>query len=546
MARRLLVLVVALLLMTMPLSALSVAEGQTPIDVSLLICWNGGSSGWPADINNTPLGQVFTEKTGIRLIVETIATNETEKLNTIFMAGVVPDIVNGPYWSTTGGEGKAIKDAAVGGLIKDIGPFLSKYPNIQRVYDECLSPGFKNYDVFHPEYNGAVYVIPAVPGPNPTDVQNWAYASFARGDILDALGVKAEDVDTSEELYDLLVKIRDGGFKDTSGNPVIPGGTWHNGWSYAEFTAGFSTGAWISDFRQGADGNLYHWEFDPSEDQKVLFMRKLVSEGLFDKECFTQTDTLAKEKMAVGKVAVFGCHSYNAADEMTMLLYGEHPEMKYRLLGPIKMQNGETKADVHLDGASGSGVHFLSGALDDAKTERILSMIDFCNTTEGKALGFWGIEGTHYSVVDGKPQYLPDWKQKFKDDPTAKREQGFGVFGEFIAANDIKTLWPVALEDKTPMQLLEDEYVARVPRKLISGKISANYLLRDYPGLQAYQDATSTIDWGKLTQSAFFAASDEEALKIIEDARAQLKAAGVEDLCAYVQEKMQGRTDIGL
>ncbi|HHY81158.1 MAG TPA: extracellular solute-binding protein, partial [Clostridiales bacterium] len=195
-------------------------EPLEEVEITFLSCWNGGGAGFPQDQINNPVAQKVKELTGITLKMESITTNETEKLNTMFASGVMPDFVNAPFWSTTGGEGKVILKAATEGLLFDLTDYIDKYPNIKKLYEIGVARDFKEFDLFHPDFGGRIYLIPQqTPGENPEDVTNWAYGVYARGDILRELGIKPEEVNTSEKVYELLVKIKEGDFKDITGRP---------------------------------------------------------------------------------------------------------------------------------------------------------------------------------------------------------------------------------------------------------------------------------------------------------------------------------------
>ena len=514
-------------------------EPTEEVEITFLSCWNGGGGGFPQDQINNPVAQKVKELTGITLKMESITTNETEKLNTMFASGVMPDFVNAPFWSTTGGEGKVILKAATEGMLLDLTPYIDKYPNIKKLYEIGVARDFKEFDLNHPDFGGKIYIIPQqTPGENPEDVTNWAYGVYARGDILKELGVNPEEVNTSEKVYELLVKIKEGNFTDTTGRPVIPAGTWHNGWDYNQFLGTWSDYT-ISDYRQ-EDGKVIHWIFSKDQQEKLMFMRKLVKEGLLDLEAFSNTDTMAKEKMAVGKIAVFGAQS--GMDHFKTTLYTTNPEMKYELLGPLLNKSGKIKTQVEKKGRSGFPAMFLSATTE--KADAVLRFIDFCNSEQGWLLAQWGVEGVHYTMENGKPKWIPEMKEKFDNEVNFKRDQGVGYLGGFIGADGKPSLWPVPEEDKTQFDKWQDEYKAKLPIVFID-KVSANYLERDWPELTDYRDKTSTLDYEQEFRKAIFAPTDEEAVQILEDIKQKYVEAGILELTEHVAQKAAERDDIG-
>jgi len=280
--------------------------------------------------------------------------------------------------------------------------------------------------------------------------------------------------------------------------------------------------------------------FSDDEIEKLMFMRKLVHEGLFDVEAFSQTDTMAKEKMAIGKIAVFGAQSGMGHFQNT--LYKTNPEMKYELLGPLLNKSGKIKTQVEKKGRSGFPVMFLSA--DTKKADAVLRFIDFCNSEEGWLLATWGVEGVHYTMENGQPKWIPEMKEKFDADPAFKRDQGIGYLGNFIGADSRPSKWPTPEEDKTIYDKWQDEYKAKLPIVFID-KVSANYLELDWPGLQDYRDKISTLDYQQEFRRAIFAETDEEAIQIIEDIRQKYIDAGILELTEHVAEKAKTRDDIG-
>lgn len=502
------------------------SDGEV-ITLDFLMCWNGASSQFPEDMESSTIAQELAKKTGVMLNVETITTNETEKLNTIFAAGDVPDIVNAPYWSTLpGGEGAAIKKAATEGLILELDPYIDKFPNVKRMMTEGISQSYKEYDVEHPDYGGKHYVIPQQTPRTDADVTHWAYNVWVRQDILEELGVEPESINTSEKLYELMKKIQAGNFVDINGKPVIVSGTWHNGWNYHDFLRSFSRGT-VSNWRV-IDGELTHWIMDPLEDQKVLFMRKLISEGLFDPEAYTQTDTVAKEKIATGRVAVLNAHYPHLRDFMRQTLYKTNPEMKYVPVGPFLNAEGQVYSAKESRGRTGSPVLFLGKDCKDP--EKALGFIDYINSDEGLLLVTYGIEGVHHTIVDGKPQLTEEWQDIKLNDPTRFVNEGLVFASNFIGADPRPSMWP---EEEDPDYERAKEVT---PLEFYDG-INANFVARDYPNREIYEENTAALDYGKEFQRATFAETDEEALQILNEFRQKLLDAGLDDYIKYMQEE---------
>lgn len=510
------------------------------VELTWLSCWCGGGGGFPQDQVNNPVAKKIRELTGITIKMESITIPETEKLNTMFAAGVLPDFVDAPFWGSNGGEGKILVKAAQEGQILALDPYLDKYPNIKNNLHTFVSKEFLEFHLKRSDMLGdKTYFMLRTPASS-EDLINWGYGVFARGDILKALNVKPEEIDSSEKLYELLKKIKAGNFKDANGKPVFPGGTLHNGWDYRPYLYSWSD-YYLSSYRKEND-KIIHFLFSKDEEEKLMFMRKLNKEGLFDPEAFSNTDTMAKEKMAVGKLATVGCHAYSIVDQCKETLYKTNPEMKYEFLGPLKNKSGNIQTQVERKGASGGAVIFISAT--SKKAEDVLRFLDFMNSEEGQMLAYWGIEGVHYEIVNGKPKWLPEWKQKMDNDPNALRDSGMLVMRSFILADASRSKWPKPEEEKTEYDKWLEKIADRAPIVVID-KIGANALEQDWPKLKEFRDAVALVNYRDEFIRAIYVPTDEEALKILNAVRETYKKAGIDELTEYVAKKAAGRDDIG-
>lgn len=516
------------------------SEAPKPVTLTYLSAWNGGGGAFPQDQENNMVAQKIREKTGVTLKMESITTSEVEKLNTIFASGTVPDMVNAPFWSTTGGEGQVIKKAAMEGQILDLTPYLDKYPNVKRLITTGVAKDFSEFEMNSPEFEGKQYFIPTeTPDGTIESIHNWNYGLYARGDILKALNVNAADIDTPEELFDLLTQIKNGDFKDIGGKSVIPAGTMHSGWSYDQFLRAWSDYN-ISDFRE-ENGKLTHWTLSEDQEPRLLFMRKLLGNGLFDPEAFSNTDTTANEKLATGKLAVFGAQPM--MDQLSKTLYKSNPEMQYELLGPFKNKKGEIATQVETPGRGGFPIIFLSASIKDP--DAALRYLDYVNSEEGRLLAYWGIEGQTYTLENGQPRWIPEVKQKYDDDPDKKRDDGLNFLpGRFIGAFSSDVTWPQPEDQKTEWKKLEEGFSKRLPIKVID-KVRATYLAREWPQYEKFREATAALNFDTEFQKAIFAKTDEDALKLLHDIQDKFRAAGAQEMADFVADKAAARDDIG-
>ncbi len=75
-----------------------------------------------------------------------------------------------------------------------------------------------NNELSQPEFDGKKYILPMHTPQNIDEYQNRGYTVYARNDILKALNVDVGQVNTSEKVYELAKKVKDGRLVDINGN----------------------------------------------------------------------------------------------------------------------------------------------------------------------------------------------------------------------------------------------------------------------------------------------------------------------------------------
>lgn len=515
-----------------------------PIVIKMFSCWNGSSGNAPRDHFDNVVANKLLEETGVIFDIEYATSSESENLNMMFSSGDIPyDVVTAPYWGGNGGETGIIKRAASQGMVMALEDLLDKHgPNIKR-FEEGAATDFLENDVYAPEYNGHTYVIPYQLPATPADNKNWGYCVYVRKDIMDALGWKQEDFNHSEKIYEFLKEVKAGDFKDANGNPVIPAGNWHNGWAYDQLYRSYHTGNMCSLWVDPDTNKAIVDRRGPLVMDEILYMRKLVSEGLFDPEAFRQNDTIAKEKHALGKYAVHGVHYFHQRDFYDQTLYKDHPEMQYVPVGPIKNAKGQIGAS-SLKGRAGSPAWFISADTDADIAEAAIKAINYLNSEEGRLLAFYGIEGEHFDMVDGKPRMKKEYVDMNKEG-ILKSETGIqGIYRELISLYPYMSEWGEFTpgEADVPDETYEHIINNIVPETIIDGYRASNFI-NDYDKKQEINELLNGDLWRDYRERAFFAATEEDAIKIIEEYQQYLIKGGIEDYEAFINEKAEERDD---
>ena len=214
-----------------------------------------------------------------------------------------------------------------------------------------------------------------------------------------------------------------------------------------------------------------------------------------------------------------------------------NPEMRYVPVGPMENWEGKTPVTYTREGRTGSPVLFFSADIEEP--ERALNFVDYVNSDEGLLLSMYGIEGTHYEWVDNVPTLTEAWAETKATDSNTWFLEGFGIGGNVVGADPTKGWgWDATYEN-------ENYQVARefAPMEFFSG-VTLDDLSESWEGRTAYNESLATIDWGDEQERAFLAASDEEALEILENYRQRMIEAGIEEMTEWLQEQLDADPEV--
>lgn len=497
----------------------------------------------PEDFSETPVGQEIKRLTGIDVEVQyTPGAKDSEVLASQLAAGTIPDVVVTYLNNSSRPEFTLLLKAAKEGLFADVSEYMKESKVYSKYYVEGYLPNdtYKNI-TFRDDLDGAYIMqlsIPAVDRSlefNPQE--EYVGGMYIQKSIVEALGINPAEIRTQEQFYDLLVDIKNGGFKDKNGNDVYPLGPKYWGGSKDTLdyiVRGYNWG--VSDgYNIDQDGNIKHEVETDYVYKKIDFVRKLLAEDLMNPEFFTMDSTRAAEVSEIGNSAIIAdVHNYQEIVYET----GE-----WVPLGPLNDYTGDNAKVVN--GKSGYGAWAISSEAENP--EEIFAFFDFLSTREGKLLGNYGIEGEHYDMVDGKPVVKPeilehinngdsewlinnvgasfggtgvvlwefimtdiDWVEEF-----GESRPGAGSGGGFEGAIEIATKYPYK-------------------EKLIPGLDATAYLSAD--SLMEVKAQMSLLDYDEMLVQAMYAASEKEVKDIVEGFRKQIQQAGLEEFRAYLEE----------
>ncbi|QGG56726.1 extracellular solute-binding protein [Paenibacillus sp. B01] len=504
------------------------------VSLKILHNWNGSGAG-DVEADLTPIAKAIQAKTGVKVKMDYTKGSEVEKVNQIFATQDLPDIYTGPAW---GGELDGIVKAAREDQLVDLSGKLDAYPNLSRaIAKENVPPAL--YEKAIGAFGDQSYMLFQNQPLTDKDAMDWLYGFYVRKDIADQVGVDPQSVRTKDDLYAFLKKIKDADLKE-NGMPVFPLGGFSNGWAVGIGNTMF----YGTEYMDQGGGTLEHVFFTKPYEDYTLYYRKLLAEGLLDPEAFTQTDPIAQEKIKQGRIAVLAAHLPAIIDASKDYVKA-HPGSDYVPIGPLERAGAEPDRPVDL-GIQGNNVTVITKACKNV--DAALKLLEFLASEEGFKLVRYGIEGTHYDMVDGKPVAKAEFFDKFAADTTgkAKKNEGFATGFEDMTGQDrTNTLGGDIWADQERIAKMESARKILRPNgiSVISAYNAADVMAKS-PQWEELKPSMDKI--GDVWKEAVFAKSDEAALDIIGALREQIKKTGYPEAIQYVNENLKGKEVVQL
>lgn len=497
----------------------------------------------PEDFNNTATMKKITELTGIKLDVRyTPGDSDAKVLASQLASGTIPDVIISYLDNSTRPEFPLIYKAAKEGMFADVSEYMKNGKVYSKYFEDDYLPADTHDNIVFRDDLDGVYMWQMNIDEVDTSTQyipeeEYVGGMYIQSAIVDALNIDPREIKTQDQFYDLLVKIKEGGFKDDNGNDVWPLGPKYWGGSYDSLqyiTAGYRWGV-SKDFNVEDDGTVKHVAETEHVWDQINFVRKLLAEELMNPEFFTMDGTRAEEVSKNHNSAIIAdVHNYEE------IVYGSDDWVP---LGPLNDIQGNNKEVVN--GKSKRGCMAISEEAENP--EEIMAFFDWLSTPEGQIIAQYGAEGVSYDMVDGKPVLKDEVLQKLNDNDTDylinEIGAGFGgsgnYFFEFVLTNknnmeNFGEARPGAGAGTSTFE--RSVQIAKdypVEKKLIPGLDATAFL--SVPELADVKTQMDLLKWDETVVQACFAKSDDEAKTIVDSFREQLKAAGIERFEEYVK-----------
>jgi len=333
-----------------------------------------------AETPDPKLEKVLEEKLNVELEIQWIpATTFGDRMNSAFATGNLTDVV---YLSLDGVNKEAIRD----GQFWEVGPYLERFENLSKLKDEVLN---------NMKIDGKIYSL--YQG-RPLSRQGIIY----RKDWADRLGLSTPS--TIDELYEMMKQFTEND-PDGNGKDDTIGLADRGDLTYGAFK---TIASWYGAPNEWGlqDGELRPWFMFPEYVQAMDFMKKLRENGYINLDFPVTSKVDQQNMMKNGTAGVYiGC----MCDVQS--LYADAVQLNPDVVFDVQNQINGPSGEFTVWAIAGYNHPYLfpkSAVKTEEELLDILAFFDKMMTPEIANLVFWGIEGEHYNVVDGKAVPIED------------------------------------------------------------------------------------------------------------------------------------------
>ncbi|MDF2838129.1 MAG: transporter substrate-binding protein [Paenibacillus sp.] len=269
--------------------------------------------------------------------------------------------------------------AARAGAFWEVGPYLKDYPNLSQANEIVLSNSSidgKNYGVYRERVLGRMGV---------TLNKVW----------MDNLGLQPPK--TIDEFYNVLKAFKENdpdkdGKDDTYGVVITK---YAGPWDIMQVWFGAPNG-WGED----GSGNLVPTHMTPEYKEALKFFRKLYEEGLVNEDFAVMDSAVWNDPFVNGEAGVFVDVADNARRLNSPMQEKEPRDSSYTNVfqAPVGPKGHR---DMPTTGYTGMLAISKSTVKTEEELKKVLGFIDKLGDVEMQNLLGYGVEGTHYDMVDG-------------------------------------------------------------------------------------------------------------------------------------------------
>ncbi|OKP99859.1 extracellular solute-binding protein [Paenibacillus sp. P46E] len=359
-------------------TATKAPEPEKPTEIKIMLPLN--TSETPPDTIKTEVEKLTNTKLTYQFYP---ADTYEEKLNSSFATGSLPQVTYLKNQTTFLQMKESIKD----GQFWEIGPLLSEFPNLNKLKPEILN---------NTKVDGKLYTLYIG---RPLARQGIIY----RKDWADKLGLKPPA--NVDELF-AMAKAFTEQDPDGNGNKDTIGIVDRNELVYGAFK---TVSSWFGTPNNWGekDGQLEPEFTFPQYFDTMDFFKKARDGGYMNQDFAATSKTDAVKMFVSGKAGMYIGGSMQDIDTLNKDLIKNFPDAVLDTHSMVAGPDGKF-AQWMIPGYNNVVLFPKSAVKDEAELKKILAFYDKMMTPEVANLMYWGIEGTHYTVVDGRAKPADD------------------------------------------------------------------------------------------------------------------------------------------
>jgi len=354
-------------------------ESQEPITLKFL---SYSRADFPYS-NEMPVFKELEKRTNVTLEWELLpATEALQKLNLIMTSGSLPDMIS--Y-----GDRSVLNKYGLEGAFIPLNDLIDEHmPNLKKTMEAPPFP-MPNIKAEMKAIDGNIYAIPFLTattvGPNFNIREDWLS------------NLNLEVPETTDELYEVLKAFKE---KDPNGNnenDEIPYGAQGIG----NMTIFVNSFGGRQGFYVDKDETIKYGPIEDAYKEGLEYCIKLINEGLIDSEFLSINTDQWRTKVGNNEIGFMFAWPFSGLGAANTLVQKLDPNYKYIPILPMEGPHGDRLKD----GPQNSVLARTVITKDNKYPVETAQFLDYLFSEEGAMLMNWGIEGEHYKIVEGKPQF---------------------------------------------------------------------------------------------------------------------------------------------
>jgi putative aldouronate transport system substrate-binding protein len=340
------------------------------------------------EVPSDTVEKLVEEKTNTQLEIQWVPDGSyDEKMNASMATGTLPQVLYLKNPSSL----ILLKDAIRNNQFWEVGPMLKDYPNLKKLLPTILN---------NTSVDGKIY---ALYQETPLSRQGVVY----RKDWADNLGLSAPK--STDDLYKMLKAFAEND-PDKNGKKDTLGLADRNDLIYGAFKTVSSYFGTPNNWGE-KDGKLVPEFMFPQYMDTLKYFQKLHKEGLINQDFPVTSKTDQQNLFQTGKAGVYiGSMADVISLYQKMTVKEAQLDVANRLIGP------DGKTGIWSIPGYGSAIFFPKAAVKtEAELKGILTFYDKLMSPELTNLIYYGVEGKHYTLKDGKASVSEDSKLTDRD-----------------------------------------------------------------------------------------------------------------------------------